>query len=143
MQRATEYPYKTLTKYPGMRPRDVAIWDTFLLNHPGRFFRVWYDVHMGDPVGAEHDHEEMCNNGMYDVSRWCVDVIAEDAEAFYIIEIKPDAKAGALGQALAYKKILDREVGFAKPSHAVVLTDSIGPITLQAAELMGVALITP
>jgi len=143
MNGAISMPYKTMAKYPGMRPRDVAIWETFVIQNPKRFDRVWYDVHMGDPVSEDQIYEEVVSNGMYDVSRWCVDVIAEDEDAIYIIEVKPDAMAGALGQALAYSKLITKEIWFKKPLIPVVMTDSIGPITQQAADLMGVTLLTP
>ena len=126
-----------------MRPKDVVIWDQFIHNNPDTFLRVWYDVHIGDPVGKNTDHKEMHASGMYDVSCWCVDVVAEASNNFWIIEIKPDALAGALGQALAYTALLEKQNLFHKPIVPVVLTDSISPITLEAAGLLKVGLLTP
>ena len=143
MHNNIEYPYKSLDKYPGMRPRDVAIWDEFILSHPDAFFRVWYDVHIGDPVGHKHNEKEMRENGMYDVSCWCIDVLAEDENGFWVIEVKPDAMAGAIGQALSYTKILEKEQKFNKPLRPAVLTNDIPPITQQAGNLLGVLIFTP
>jgi hypothetical protein len=80
---------------------------------------------------------------MYDVSCWCVDVIADDGNALYVIEIKPNALAGALGQALAYKKFVEKLPGVNKPVYAAVLTDNLSPITQEAASMLNVALFTP
>ena len=143
MLRETAQPYKALNKYPGMGPNDAAIWETFIMEHPGQFFHVWYNVHIGDPVGEDHDHDEMKDNGMFDVSCWCIDVLAEDENGFWVIEIKPNALAGALGQALAYTELIKREHEFDKVIRPAVLTDDIAPITQQAAALLGVALLTP
>jgi len=126
-----------------MRPSDVAIWDAFILSHPDAFHRVWYDVHIGDPISDEKERQHMIDSGMYDVSCWCVDVIADDGSEYWVIEIKPNALAGALGQALAYTKLLEKEKHFDKPLQPAVLTDNIAPITQQAAMLLGVPLFTP
>lgn len=143
MRYEQEYPYKSLHKYPGMRPKDVAIWDEFITRHPGIFKRVWYDVHLGDPVQHEHQREESQLSGMYDVSRWCVDVLAYDNNNFWAIEIKPDAGAGALGQALAYAALLTSEHEFSRPVRPAVLTNNVAPITEQAARLLKVGIFTP
>jgi hypothetical protein len=143
MRRETQYPYEWLHKYPGMRPKDVAIWDAFLVQHPDAFFRVWYDVHLGDPVQVEADREEQLKSGMYDVARWCVDVLADDGTGFWAIEIKPNAGAGALGQALGYAALLNKEHVFDRPVRPAVLTDNVAPITQQAAELLKVVVFTP
>jgi len=143
MRDKVAYPYKSLHKYPGMRPRDVAIWDQFIINHPGAFERVWYDVHVGDPVDDPRKDDEMRKSGMFDVSCWCIDVVAETRASIYIIEVKPNALAGALGQALAYTKFAKRLNMTNKPLIPVVLTDNISPITLQAAEMLRVILLTP
>lgn len=132
-----------MAKYPGMRPNDVAIWDEFILSHPDAFIRVWYDVHLGNPVGQHHDEQEMKDNGMYDVSCWCVDVVAEDEHGFWAIEVKPNAMAGALGQSIAYAKLLQKDNWGEKPIRPAVLTDDMAPITQEAAVLMGVILFTP
>lgn len=138
-----EYPYKLLTKYPGMRPKDVVIWEEYILNHPDSFLRVWYDVHIGDPKLLIPKQHTVQDSGMYDVSRWCIDVLAETENFLFVIEIKPDALAGALGQALAYRALLEKIQQFAKPLHPVVLTDNVSPITRQAANLLKVSLLTP
>ena len=137
------HPYRQLHKYPGMRPKDVVLWDQFIINHPEAFHQVWYDVHIGDPIENKKDHDAMHASGMYDVSCWCVDVIADDGSALYVIEIKPNAPAGALGQALAYKKFVEKLPGVTKPVHPAVLTDNISPITQKAASMLQVAIFTP
>ena len=143
MRSESEQPYHSLPKYPGMRPRDVAIWDQFILNNPHAFIRVWYDVHIGNPAKNHHDHDQLHATGMYDVSCWCIDVLADDGTHFWVIEIKPNALAGALGQALAYTKLLQGEKVFIKPLRPAVLTDNISPISKQAADLLGVIIFTP
>ncbi len=138
-----EYPYKLMHKYPGMRPQDVIIWDEFVKRNPQAFQRVWYDVHMGDPLTDAPLHGGGQETGAKDVSQWCVDVIGDTGRQFWVIEVKPSAMANALGQALAYRGILVSEHRVPRESIAVVLTDELIPITEQAAKLLGVMLIVP
>lgn len=141
MKGAKEYPYKSLHRYPGMRPYDVAIWDQFILTNPGVFKRVWYNVPVGDPCGCDHDHAEGEHNGYNGVTSWRADVVADDGEFIYTIEIKPNALGGAIGQALSYSVLLPKYNVLDKPVKPVVITDDIAPITLEAASLLGVALL--
>lgn len=143
MHQDIEYPYKSLHKYPGMRPRDVVLWDQLLVSQPGLFRRVWYDVHIGDPAADHTKVTMMKESGMFDVSCWCIDVLADAGDAYWVIEIKPNAAGGALGQALAYTALLQKEWQLDKPVRPAVLTDDIAPITQQAAAALGVALFTP
>ena len=138
-----EYPYKLLEKYPGMRPKDVIIWDEFIKNNPDTFDKVWYDVHIGEPTERGHTKDEMIASGAYEVSQWCVDVLAMSSFKHFVIELRPGALAGALGQALAYRAILQAEGRIEASAQAVVITDEIIPITEHAAALLGVSLLIP
>ena len=134
-------PYKLEHGYPGLRLRDEVIWDAFILANPSAFQSVAYDVHVGEPAANAQERVRMMAIGAYEVSQWCVDVIAWDGSKEYVIEIKPNAGAGALGQALAYCELLV-EAGLVGPSAVpVVLTDVISPITEQAARLLGVLIL--
>ena len=41
------FKYGKLSKYPHMKPEDVAIWERFLLDYPEYFDTVDYDVSVG------------------------------------------------------------------------------------------------
>ncbi|MCI0619653.1 hypothetical protein L0Y40_01290 [Candidatus Wolfebacteria bacterium] len=125
-------------RYPGMRPKDEALWDEFVNNNRDAFDDCYYDVHIGEPEADPRKKSAMLATGMYEVSQWCVDVVARSGDAIYVIEIKPDAGPGALGQALAYKKLLVLEGKVPKNAIPLVLTDSISPILQKAADELGV-----
>lgn len=134
------YKYIPLPKYPHMRPADVEIWRRFLLANPERFLRVWYDFRVGSHA---HDCEnclDCSRTGWFDLTRWACDVIAEDNENFYTIEIKPAANAKALGQTLAYSILFLEEHKPSKPVIPVVLTDHIIESTRRVAEIQGIEL---
>lgn len=138
-----KFPYKLNDKYPGMRPGDEVIWDEYIQKHPDAFKEVYYNVALGDPFPNEEEKIPAIANGAYEVSQWRIDALAESEDAIAVIEIKPNAGAGALGQALAYVKLIQKEWDLQKPVYPVVLTDRISPVMEQAAKLLGVAVIVP
>lgn len=137
------HPYERLLKYPGMRPHDQVIWEQFILNHPNAFHTVYYDVHLGNPADDPDKEMEMRANGGWDVSQWCVDVIGVADNYTAVIEVKPGARAGALGQAIAYRALLADEGLIKGNTVPMVLTDELLPVTMRAAQLLGVHLLVP
>lgn len=141
MFEAKVFPYRTLSVYPGMRPQDVAIWESMILTMPGLFTNVWYNVELGDPTMPGTSDVEARANGMRGVSTWRVDVIGETAEGLWATEIKPDARAGAIGQAMAYAKLIEEQYRPGKPVLPLVVSDDVSPITRHAAQLLNVHII--
>lgn len=126
-----------------MRMRDEVIWDEFIKNNPDSFSQVWYNVPLGEPFKDPRLRREAKNNGAWEATQWRIDVLAESDFAYYVIEIKPNAMGGALGQALAYKALLEKHYVLEKPVLPIVLTDVVGEITDEAARLLGVQVIIP
>ncbi len=131
-------PFQRLSKYAHLRPADIEIWERFLLANPDRFLKVWYDYRVGDPADLDHECLFCANLAWYDLTRWQIDVVAEDREMIYVIEIKPHANAKAIGQALSYAKLFEVEQKPKKPVLPVVLTDVIIPTTQKCAAHCGV-----
>lgn len=134
-------PYRLVNKYPGMSINDEVIWDSFVMQNPHAFKSVMYHVPVGRPTDDPREEIQMKKSGAWDVGVWRVDVLADDGEKDYVIELKPSAKAGALGQVLAYKKLLAESGVIGEDAVPLVITDNISPITQRAAELLGVILI--
>lgn len=130
--------YERLIGYPHLGPEDAAIWDRFIAANPARFERVWYDFRVGDEPDVPEESPAGLRQCWWDLSYWRIDVVAEDAEAIYIIEIKPRANAKALGQAEGYADVYEEDEQPAKPVKAVVLTDIIIPTTQRIADRHGV-----
>ena len=135
---AQKLPYKKQNKYPHLLPEDTAIWERWIESHPDVFSSVQYDVHIGIEEDIDEAIEESIRGAWFDLTRWKIDVLAEDEAALYIIEIKPFANSKALGQALAYSLLYESEHQPVKPIIPVVLTNSHIKTTRRAGELMGV-----
>lgn len=136
-------PYGLLNKYAGMRAGDEVIWDQFVKNHPDFFQSVWYNVPLGDPFPDEQERIKAKANGALEVSQWRIDVLGETPDAFVVIEIRPHADARAIGNVIAYSKLLEKEWQVVKPVVGIVLTDQISPILETAAKLCRVRVMVP
>lgn len=134
------YPYERMADYPHMRPLDEQIWTRFIQKNPDRFSQVQYDFGVGDPADADPELPENIIQAWHDLTRWKCDVVADDTETTYTIEVKPNANAKALGQALAYAVLYKIDHPGDRPVVPVVLTDVIHNTTAQAAKEMGILL---
>lgn len=135
-----EHPYGPMADYPHMGPIDESIWNRFIEKYPNRFFSVFYDFHVGEARAGHPDVPKNFYTGWYDLTRWKCDVVAPTSEAVYCIEVKPNANAKALGQAMAYAILYNKEQRPGKPVIPVVLTDECSEITKTLADELGVEL---
>lgn len=119
-----------------MKPLDVAIWERYIAQNPDAYKTVQYDV----PVGSTPDFDTTVNpetggDNAFNYRRK-IDVVGHTDEHIDIIEIKPRAGSGALGQVRSYKSLYERDYGPKKNVRAVVITDERTPdIDMLAAEL--------
>ena len=132
--------YEPLPSYPHLGQMDIDIWTRFLEKNPTRFSRVWYDFRVGDEELLPEDWNPRARAGYADLTRWRIDVVAEDETAIYIIELKPHANAKALGQVSAYAELYEAEQRPSKPVIPVLLTDLIISTTQKLAKSWAVEL---
>lgn len=137
------YPYKLMQKYPGLRPNDEILWDEFIKNNPVTFDWVYYDVPVGDPTASDERKQSMQRNGAFEVSQWRIDVVGFSKGEPVIIEVKPNAAAGAIGQVLSYKALLVAEGSIDQNTPCMILTDEISPITEHACKLLDIMIHVP
>ena len=123
-----------------MRPADVAIWNRYILANPARFKQVYYDFHLGENCEHEENEADCLGCGFHDVCRYKCDVVAIADGVVYMIEVKPDAGAKAIGQAIAYKTLYEIQEKPLELVVAVILTDTIAPLTKIVADAHGVEL---
>jgi len=120
-----EFEYKKLLKYPHMKPRDVAIWERFMLKYPDFLDTVIYDYHVGEgadflPTGT--DTPEGRENRLYQKK---IDVLGFAPNKIYIAEVKPRADIKALGQAITYEELISTEVTQMRSVHKMVICEGV------------------
>lgn len=103
------FPFKTLEKYPHMKPEDVAVWERYIKINPGIFDSVDYDVGLGVGTPLEKEQSEKMQADWLALTRKKIDVIAYGLDGKrYLIEVKPIANMRALGQILTYEELYTR-----------------------------------
>ncbi len=96
------FKFEKLSKYPHLKPEDVAVWARFLTQHEGFFESVDYDFKVGEGAPqAPTLPENIARDGKI-LTQKKVDVVGYFADIVYIVELKPIADMRALGQILAY-----------------------------------------
>jgi len=124
-----------------MNFRDKDIWERFILKYPGIFTSVQYDLHVGDtaPFNTLMDDDEDRNQDM--LYRKRIDVVGHTADSCAIIEVKPNAGAGAIGQVKAYKTLYMRDEETNIKTEAIIVTDVARPDMAYLCKQEGVFLI--
>ena len=135
--------YETLQFYPHMGPKDAHIWNAFVVASPRRFSRVLYDCRCGEIEPVPENTPKNIASAWEDLCRGRIDVVADDVDALYVIEVKPRARGEALGQAFNNAHLYAREQRPLVPVHAAVITDFILPSTRIVAAANGIELWTP
>ena len=113
--------------FPHLMPLEVPIWMRFLASTDIEFISFRYDVHLGGGAPVDPSWPEWLVKQVAAVSRKRVDVTGETADAIWIIEIKPRAGMGALGQLLAYEQLYLAEFRPVKNIVKLALCERVEP----------------
>lgn len=125
------FPFAPLTKYPHLAKNEVVIWDKFLKQNPDWAERVDYDVTCGEhdilpPGTPEHTKED------WDYLRsWKIDVVAFKNNIPFIIEVRPRAGLGAIGEVLSKAIMFLEEHSDLPQAQPVIITDAERPNVRQ------------
>lgn len=88
---------------------DTAVWTRFLETDGWRLRRVWYDVRVGQSVLGNVEVSPRERRIAEGLTRKRIDVVAQVGAGFWVIEVKPFANMKALGQALTYSRLFEKE----------------------------------
>ena len=124
-----------------MREAETLIWERFLSAHPDAYDEVAYNVKVGEGAEIPEGTDESIAFDFKVLTQRKIDVIGFKNNSIDIIELKPYAGTGAVGQVkgygVLYKKTYD---GSANPN-LIVMTDVEQRDTRTVAEAEGVKLI--
>ncbi len=132
-----------MPNYPHMLAEDRDIWTKFLEKTDLEIEKVWYDVHcgLGLPVpGGSQSMEYKISQG---VTRKRIDVVCTVKSEIWIIEIKPHANMGALGQIITYEKLFREEYSAKLSIVPVILCWSVDPDVVSLLQNMRVRILHP
>ena len=137
------YEYKPLPFYPHMGQRDAELWNKFVITNNGIFQRVIYDMRVGEIEPYPPGTPKNIADAWQDLGRWRVDVVAENSDALFTIEVRPRALADALGNARGYAVLYIHEHKPDKVIVPLVITDFILPNTRMVARERHIEIWTP
>ena len=120
-------PFEKLRKYPHMMPNDIAVWELFLSANPLRFDRLEYDVHVGRGYGYDEDSPDWHLRLARGLTQYRIDVVGWNSRNATIIEVKPYAGLGALGQLLSYRHFFIKEIYTPTLPRLLAVTDQTTP----------------
>jgi len=132
-----------MPNYPHMLAEDRDLWTKFLELGKYSIEKVWYDVHcgLGLPVpGGKQSIEYKIAQG---VTRKRIDVVCTVKNEIWIIEIKPHANMGALGQIITYRKLFTEEYQTELKIVPVILCWTVDPDVAETLYKIGVTILHP
>ena len=106
-----------------MLQRETNIWQNYLKQHPGQFQTLDYDVRIGKGFDPGPSFTDSARREAILNSQLRIDVVGYDGSAWWLIEIKVRAGAGALGQLLQYRTLFKRAYPDKTPLNLMMVTD--------------------
>ena len=127
--------------WPHMARRDAVIWSRFLDRPPAAFLGFAYDVAVGGYKLEGLDLQPQDALGWQYNTALKVDAVGLTADQAWVIEVRPEATVSALGAALTYALVLDREAVFELPLLPVICCETIQPDVEWACGRLGVRVV--
>lgn len=124
--------------YPHLERRDAALWERFLVQHVPPITGVAYDVALGGQVPDDPNATPEQLLGWQYSTAQRVDVVAFTADEVWVIEVKPNARLGALGQVLGYVLLFEREPITTLPLVPTLVTDNLSPDVRYVADQLNI-----
>ena len=103
------WQYGLLPKYPRLSQFDSEIWEQFIITHPSYYYKVAYDVLVGNGAILQNDDLDEYEKDFNLLTRKRIDVVGYKMDQIDIIELKPRASSTALGQILNYTRLFKEE----------------------------------
>jgi hypothetical protein len=127
--------------YPHMGKRDQEVWERYLSRPHPDFVAFAYDVALGGNIPTAPLITEEESLGWQYSTALKIDACAWLLDRVWIIEIKPQATVSALGAAVAYQLVAQRERAFDVPSLPVILCEYCHPDVRWCSTQLGVEVI--
>jgi len=127
--------------YPHMAKLDTAVWTRFLDAHAREFLGFYYDVALGGRRIEGLQLEEQDVLGWQYNTALKIDAVGLTDTQAWIIEVRPAATVSALGAALTYALVAERDDVFDVPLLPVICCESIQPDVEWACTQLGVTVV--
>ena len=117
------FPFKLLAHYPHLAKKEVVIWDRFVRQNSDWADEVDYDVTCGEHDTLPLDIPQHTKDDWNYLRSWKIDVVAYKNGIPFIIEVRPRAALGAIGETLSKTiMFMDEHPNFTE-AEPVLITD--------------------
>jgi len=110
-----------------MFPLDIEVWERFLDRHGDSYIGFAYDVKVGEKCKVHKHWGENYKRDAEVLSKLRIDVVGVKDEALDIIEVKPTAKASAIGQMLTYHHCFLHDFDTSKEVRTMIVAEHFDP----------------
>lgn len=138
IDRATPQPPDLRTHYPHFGKGDAEVWEQWLWNHQGQIRHVYYDIALGGVTIDNPDVDQDMARGWKYSTAIKIDAVAVMEAENLVIEVKPRAHMGAIGQALGYAMLLDHEPINDLPNVPCIVTLGTSAEVQQVADALNI-----
>lgn len=135
-------PVSRTGRYTHMAKRDAPVWERFLDQYGGRYETVAYDVALGGVhMPAEDDTRAVAEGFQYSTALK-IDALLFAADHALAIEVRPWATVSALGSAIAYTLVAQRDQLTELPIQPAIVCEGMQPDVRWCCERVGVVVFT-
>lgn len=134
-------PPQLLGWYPHMARRDAAIWERYLKQEATGWHGFAYDVALGGQLVNDPEATEAELLGWKFSTAQRIDAVGDRGTEHWIIEVRAQARLGAVGAALGYTMLAMREPWTQLPLVPCIITDNMSPDVRWVAEQFDVTVI--
>lgn len=136
-----KFKYEKRYWYPHMGPQDVKIWERFIDANPDRFDVCIYDLPVGDnPPLDREELAEYQKNWTY-LCKYKCDAIGFKNDVPTIIEVKPRAGLGSIGQAICGDMLYQEYIQQHSALKKMIVTDQLRNDMDWMCEELGIELV--
>lgn len=139
MEQRTKYEKKQW--YPNMREKETLIWERFLAAYPDAYDEVIYNLKLGEGAEIPEGTQENIARDFKELTQHKIDVVGFKGNNVDIIELKPYAGVGAIGQVIGYRDLYTAYIDRSANPNLVIITDQLRPDTKTIADIRKIKLI--
>ena len=120
-------PLARTGRYRHMARRDAAVWERWLDKYGGGFEAVAYDVALGGILPTDPAATDAQRVGWQYATALKIDALVRTPAYWLVLEVRPESSVSAVGAALVYRLMLQRERLTALPVRAGLVCETLHP----------------
>ncbi|MEK7514561.1 MAG: hypothetical protein AAB587_01955 [Patescibacteria group bacterium] len=126
---------------PHMSSQDLPLWERFQEKYGSQFIGFHFDAALGTPAEIPAGTEEKLAKMWTRLTSKRIDAVGVKSNEYWLIEVRPQAAAGALGTILTYRAAWLKDPPDGKPFRSVIVSDIFDPDIIENAKNFGIELI--